>query len=346
MEGVFSFFLESSFLGLFLFGEKRLSPLAHWAAAFLVFLGSWLSGFFIIVTDAWMQHPVGYVTGPNGRLELSSFSALLGNPWAFWQYWHNMIGAVCTGSFVMASLGAFYLLGGRSLAYARTFLATGVTVGFVASLLMLFPTGDGQGRNVAKYQPTTLAAMEGLFETKAGAPMAVLGQPDPLRKRIDNPFLIPRLLSFITYQRWSAEVKGLDAFPPDTWPDNIPLLFYCFHIMIGLGTIFIAIMALSALALWRGVLYTTKPLLWALLLAFPFPFIANTAGWITAEVGRQPWLIYGIMRTEHGSSLQVSSGNVLFTLIGFMGIYTVLTILFLYLVHREIEAGPEHEGAH
>jgi cytochrome d ubiquinol oxidase subunit I len=345
MEGVFSFFLESSFLGVFLFGEKRLSPKAHWFAAFLVFLGSWLSGFFIIATDAWMQHPTGYRIGPNGEVLLSSFAAIFTNPWLFWQYLHNMIGAVVTGSFVMAAVGAFYLLSRTHEDYGRTFVRVGVISGCIATVLMLFPTGDQQGKNVAFHQPATLAAMEGLFDTENGAPLVILGQPDLEKHRLDNPLAVPRMLSFLTYQRWHAQVRGLNSFPPDRLPDNIPLLYYSYHIMVGLGTILIGVMALSAFALWRNKLYGSRPLLWMLMLMLPFPYIATTAGWITAELGRQPWLIYGLMRTATGFSPHVSAGNTLFTLIGFMGIYTVLAILFLFLVYREIEEGPEHEAA-
>ncbi len=341
MEGVFSFFLESTFLGLFLFGEKRLGPKGHWWAAFMVFLGSWLSGFFIIATNAWMQHPVGYVIAANGQIALSSFRALMLNPWTLWEYLHNMAGSVVTASFVMASIGAFYLLGGKHKPYARIFVRLGVTAGLVASLLLSLPTGDGQGRNIARWQPATLAAMEGLFETVEGAPLAILGQPDVARKRLDNPLEVPRMLSFLTYQRWMAEVRGLDAFPEDQWPDNIPLLYYSYHIMVGLGTIFIAVLALSAWKLWRGRLFRCRPLLWILMLMLPFPYIANTAGWITAEVGRQPWVVYGLVRTAEGASYNVSAGNAMFTLIGFMGVYGVLSILFLFLVYREIEHGPE-----
>jgi cytochrome d ubiquinol oxidase subunit I len=341
MEGVFSFFLESSFLGLFLFGEKKLGPKGHWFAGFLVFLGSWLSGFFIVATDAWMQHPVGYALGPHGEILLSSFWALLLNPWLFWQYLHNMMGAVVTGSFAMAAVGAFYLLVKRQEQYGRTFVRVGVIAGTAASALMLFPTGDAQGKNIAFNQPATLAAMEGLFSSEAGAPLALIGQPDVQNRRLDNPLTIPRALSFLTYQRWKAEVRGLDAFPPDRWPDNIPLLYFSYHIMVGLGTIFIAIMALAALEIARGRLFAERKLLWLLMLAAPFPYIANTAGWITAEAGRQPWLIYGLMRTPEGVSPHVSAGNALFTLIGFMGMYTVLAILFLLLVYREIDHGPE-----
>jgi cytochrome d ubiquinol oxidase subunit I len=340
MEGVFAFFLESAFLGLFLFGEKRLGPRGHWWAAFLVFLGSWLSGFFIIATNAWMQHPVGYVVGPDNQLMLASLLAFLLNPWTLWMYLHNMIGAVVTGAFVMASIGAFYLLQGKHAEYGRTFLRVGVIAGLIAALLLPFPTGDGQGKNIARHQPATLAAMEGLFETVEGAPLAIVGQPDVDKKKLDNPLLVPRMLSFLTYQRWMAEVKGLDSFPPEEWPDNIPLLYYSYHIMVGLGTIFIAVMAVSAWKLWRGRLFESRRWLWIIMLMLPFPYIANTAGWITAEAGRQPWVIYGLMRTAEGASMQVSAGNVMFTLIGFMGMYTVLSILFLFLVRREIEHGP------
>jgi cytochrome d ubiquinol oxidase subunit I len=345
MEGVFSFFLESSFLGVFLFGEKRLGPKAHWFAAFLVFLGSWLSGFFIIATDAWMQHPTGYSLGPNGEILLRSFWGLLLNPWIFWQYLHNMIGSVVTASFVMASIGAFYLLTHRQEEFGRTFVRLGVIAGTIAACLMIFPTGDGQGKNLAYMQPTTLAAMEGLFETADGAPLAILGQPDMEQRKLDNPLEVPRALSFLTYQRWGARVQGLNAFPRDRWPDNIPLLYYSYHIMVGLGTIFVGAMALAAFTLWRGTLYTQRPLLWMLMLMLPFPYIATTAGWVTAEMGRQPWLIYGIMRTPAGVSPHVSSGNAIFTLLGFMGLYTILAMLGLLLVYREIEEGPAHNAA-
>ncbi|HTR39808.1 MAG TPA: cytochrome ubiquinol oxidase subunit I [Bryobacteraceae bacterium] len=345
MEGVFSFFLESSFLGLFLYGEKRLTPKQHWWTAFLVFLGSWMSGYLIIATDAWMQHPAGYKIAPGGDILLASFWGLLLNPWILWQYLHNMIGAVVTGSVVMASIGAYYQLSGKFRTHAAIFLRTGVIAGTIATLAMIFPTGDGQGRVIAEDQPVTLAAMEGLFETQQGAPIAILGQPDTGRLQLDNPLLVPNVLSFLTYRRWGAEIKGLKDFARDLWPDNIPLLYYSYHIMVGIGTILIALMLLSAWFLWRGRLGETKPVLWALLLALPFPYIATTAGWMTAELGRQPWLIYGIMRTADGVSPRVSAANGLFTLIGFLGLYLVLGILFLFLVQREIEHGPISGGA-
>lgn len=344
MEGIFAFFLESSFLGLFIFGEKKLGPKGHFAAAFLVFLGSWISGFFIIATNAWMQNPVAYDVAANGTVQLNSFWGLLTNPWVFWQYLHNMSGAVVTAAFVMAAVGAYYLLANRDEEYGKIFVRVGVVAGLLATALVIFPTGDGQGKNVAQYQPVTLAAMEGLFETKEGAELVLIGQPDLKKMAMDNPIHIPKLLSFLTYYRWEAEVKGLDAFPKEDWPDNIPLLYYVYHIMVGLGTIFLAILIVGAFFLWKRKLYSTRWLLWIFLLAFPFPYIANTAGWMTAELGRQPWLVYGLMRTADGTSTMVSSGNALFTLLGFLGMYFVIGVLFLFLVVKEINKGPAAEG--
>jgi cytochrome bd ubiquinol oxidase subunit I len=345
MEGVFAFFLESAFLGLFLFGEKRLSRVAHWWTGLAVFLGSWLSGFFIIVTDAWMQHPVAYQHMADGTFQVTSFWGLLFNPWALIQYAHNMCGALITGTFVMAAVGAFYLLEGKFQEEGRVFLRLAVIVGIVACIVQIFPTGDLHGRFMASRQPATMAAMEGLFKTQAGAPIVLIGQPDAETERIDNPLVANDVLSFLLYGTTTAQVRGLNEFPHDDWPTNIPLLFYSYHIMAGLGTIFVAVMALSAFLLWRGTLFHTRWMLWILLLALPFPHIANTAGWLTAEVGRQPWIVYGLMRTTEGYSKYVNAGNGLFTLLGFMGLYTILAILFLFLVHHRISHGPVEEPA-
>jgi cytochrome d ubiquinol oxidase subunit I len=187
--------------------------------------------------------------------------------------------------------------------------------------------------------------MEGLFTTQNGAPLVIIGQPDVQKRKLDNPIELPSMLSFLTYREWTANVRGLDAFPEDQWPDTIALLYYSYHVMVGLGTIFIAVMVIAALLLWLKKLYESPWMLWILMMCVPLPYIANTAGWMTAELGRQPWLIYGVMRTAHGVSPRVGAGNAWFTLIGFMGMYTVLGILWLFLVYREIERGPEpHDG--
>ena len=341
MEGVFSFFLESAFLGLFLYGEKRISRLMHWFSAVMVFVGSWISGFFIIVTDAWMQHPVAFDRLPNGQFQVLSFWQLLLNPWALLQYAHNMTGAVVTGSFVMAAVGAFYLLENRRQDYGRIFLKVGVIAGLVSTILIIFPTGDMHGKYVARNQPAAMAGMEGLFKSEAGAGMVLIGQPNELTGQIDNPIVVNDALSFLIYGTTKAEVKGLDQFPQDQWPTALPLLFYAYHIMAGLGTWFVLLMIVSAFLLWRKRLESTRLVLWALLLSFPLPYIANTAGWMTAELGRQPWLIYGLMRTSEGYSNTVSASNGLFTLLGFMGLYALLGLLFTVLIYREISSGPE-----
>jgi cytochrome d ubiquinol oxidase subunit I len=340
MEGMYSFFLESTFLGLFLFGEKRLGPALHWLSAVAVWLGSWLSGYFIIATDSWMQHPVGYTLGPHGEIVLSSFRDLMTNPWILWQYLHNMTASVVTGSFVMAALGAFYLLTKRAEVFGRTFVRLGVTTGLIAVIVLAFPTGDQQSALIARHQPATLAAMEGLFRTRNGAPVAIMGQPDVENQRLDNAMEVPRALSFLTTRHWEGKVKGLDRFPKDQWPDNIPLLYFSYHIMVGLGTLMLALMAWAAVEVWRGTFARRPALLWALMLSFPLPYIATNFGWMTAEIGRQPWLIYGLMRTSQGASPLVSAGNGLFTLLGFMGMYSLLGVLFLFLIAREVEQGP------
>jgi len=344
MEGAFAFFLESAFLGIFLFGERVFGQKMHWFSAFMVWLGTWTSGYFIIASNAWMQHPVGYTTGPHGQLILSNYWAVLFNPWIGPQYLHTMSGAVITGSFAMAGLGAYYLLAKQHSDYGRLFVTLAVIVGLIASIIQLFPSGDLEGRQVTAYQPVKLAAMEGLFHTEAGAGIVVIGQPDPTHGTLDNPFIVPNVLSFLTYRQWTAVVKGLDSFPQNQWPDTITLLYYSYHIMVGLGTFFIAIMGLAFLLLWRRWLFRSPWMLWILLLATPFPFIANTAGWFTTELGRQPWIVYGLLRTTQGTTL-LSSGNVVFTLLGFMGMYLLLGLLYVVLVIYEALRGPTVEEA-
>jgi cytochrome d ubiquinol oxidase subunit I len=241
----------------------------------------------------------------------------------------------------MAAVGAYYLLSEKHVEQGTIFIKVGVVSGIIASLLVIGPTGDGQGRNLARYQPAALAAMEAHFDTRA-ADLVILGQPNVEDKTIDNPLIVPKGLSFLVNRDWKEPVRGLSSFPESEWPTNIPLLYYAYHIMVGLGTIFMAVMLITAIQLWRKKLCETKWLLWILMLSFPLPFVANTAGWMTAEMGRQPYLVYGLMRTIDGISKSVSAANVWFTLLGFLGMYTLLAILFLFLVQREIAHGPEH----
>jgi len=340
MEGMFAFLLESAFVGALVWGEKRLGPRLHFAAAVGVAAGSWLSGYFILATNAFMQHPVGHEVAADGTLTIGSFTAFLFNEWALIQFLHNQVAAVVTGTFVIAAVGAFYTLRGEHLDQARRSLRHGTLAGLIAAVLVAFPTGDRQAKMVARYQEPALAAMEGRFETGPMAEITLIGQPNVKERRLDNPIKVPGMLSFLAYGTFHSDVRGLDAFPEDIWPPNIEILYYAFHVMAGLGTLFIALMALATLQRFRGRLETSRALLWALMLAFPFPFIANTAGWMTAELGRQPWLVYGLFHTNDGYSHVVSTGDVVFTIIGSAGLYFVLGLLYLYLVAREVAHGP------
>jgi len=342
MEGMFSFFLESSFLGLFLFGEKLLGHKLHFITGFLVFLGSWASGFLIIATHSWMQYPVGYEVLENGKFILNNFGALFSNPWLWPSYFHNQAASIVTSSFVVSAIGAFYILNNKHSEFGKLFLKTGVIFGLVSTLLVAFPTGDLAAKNVVKHQPVTFAAMEGIFETEdGGSEIVLIGQPNMLEKKLDNKIAVPNILSFLTYQKWDAEIKGLNEFDKKDYPTNIPGLYYGYHIMVGLGTIFIGLMLLAAVQLFRKKLFKTKWILWTIMFMIPFPYIANTTGWYTAELGRQPWLVYNLLRTVDGASPTVSSGNTLFTLLGFIGLYLLLALLFVILVGKIINNGPQ-----
>ncbi|WP_437230728.1 cytochrome ubiquinol oxidase subunit I [Planctomicrobium sp. SH661] len=340
IEGVFAFFLESTFLGLFLFGEKQLGPKRHLAVAIALMTGAWMSGYFIIVANAFMQHPVGHRVGEDGVLHLESLSAFLLNPWAIWQYIHNMLASVVTASFVVTAAGAYWTLMNMFKDQAALCLRIGVISGLLSSVLVAFPAGDVHGKMVATHQPVTLAAMEGIFEGGPYAELAIIGQPNLAKERLENPIVVPGMLSFLAYGTFGSTVHGLNDFPKEEWPDNVELLYYCYHIMVGLGTMFILVMGLSAYLLWRGKLMQSRLMMWILMLAFPFPYIATTAGWWTAELGRQPWVIYGLMRTADADSQHVNPGDVIFTTLGFAGLYLLLGGLFVVNVLKELNRGP------
>ena len=339
MEGVFAFFAESSFLGVLLFGERRVSRGIHWLSAIMVAAGALVSGFFIVATNAWMQHPVAFRI-VNGRAELTSLWGLLTNPYARWQYPHVISGAMIVGSTVMAGIGAYYLLSRRHEPAGRIFVRLGVIAGLLFSLTSLMPTGAFHGEHVAQFQPTKMAAMEGVFETQPRAGMAIIGMPDTERKELMDPIVVPGVLSYLAYGDTRAVVVGLNDIPADEHPP-VEIVYYAYHIMVGLGTMFIALYGIAAFLLWRGRLFTSRGTLWALMLAMPFPYIANHAGWVVAEVGRQPWVVYGLQRTANASSLNVTAGMTIFTLFGFMGLYTLVGLLYLLLIARIVNQGPQ-----
>ena len=342
LESIYAFFLESIFLGVLLYGKQRVSLAWYATSAVCVWLGSWLSGFFIVAADAWMQHPVGYAVTPAGKIELQSLAAVLLSKFAWWQFAHVLIAAIVAGGFIVAGIGGFYVLARRDEAIGRRFVRAGALVAFVASCLVIFPTGDHNSADVTEYQPIKLAAMEGLFASTRGAPLAIIGMPDTVHRDLIDPIFVPDLLSFLAYGNFAANVEGLNAYATELWPP-VELTYYAYHVMVGLGTIFVAVAGIAVVLLWRGLLYGCRPLLWALMLLMPFPYIANEAGWMVTEVGRQPWIIYGVMKTADGISANVGAGEAVFTLIGFLGMYFLLGFVFLYLVLREIGLGPSHE---
>ena len=343
MEGVFAFFAESSFLGVFLFAEKRVSRGLHWLSSVMVALGAVVSAYFIVATNAWMQNPVAYRV-VDGRAELTSLWGLLSNPYLRWQFPHVISGAMIVGATVMAGIGAFYLLAGRHRVFGRMFVRVGVAAGLLFSLASLFPTGSLQGENVARFQPAKMAAMEGLFESQERAGMAIIGMPDTERKELMDAIVVPGVLSWLIYGDFRARVTGLNDIPADQHPP-VEIVYYAYHIMVGLGTLLIALFGVSALLLWRGRLFETRGVLWLLMLAMPFPYIANHAGWIVAEVGRQPWVVYGVQRTAMATSQNVTAGMTYFTLFGFMGLYALVGMLYLLLFFRIVSRGPEGEEA-
>ena len=346
MEGMFAFFMESAFVGAMVWGEHRLGPRKHFVVTCLTALGAWLSAYFILVTNAFMQHPTGHQVTSAGTLVIGDLAAYLTNPWALVLFAHNQAAALVTGAFVVAAVGAFYALRGDHADQARLYVEWGAALGLVAAVLVAFPTGDIQAKYVARHQEVALAAMEGRFESGTEARLNIIGQPNVKLRRLDNPIALPGVLSFLAFGTFHSNVRGLNEFPEDQWPTNIELLYYSFHVMAGLGTIFIGLMGLANLQRLRGRLMETRLLLWALMLAFPFPYIANTAGWMTAELGRQPWLIWGLLRTSAGYSAVVSDGDALFTLIGFAGLYAAVGLLYLFMIGREVWQGPQGHAPH
>jgi cytochrome d ubiquinol oxidase subunit I len=344
MESMFAFFLESIFLGALLYRRRGLpTTFAAWSAV-LVCLGSWLSGYFIVAADAWMQHPVGYAIERDGTIRLESIGAVLTSPFLEWQFVHVLTGALVAGGFIVAGVGAYYLLSRRDETIGERFVRAGSIVALVFSIIAVFPTGERNGRDVSAYQPVKLAAMEGLFAEAHGAPLAIIGMPDIKDHKLIDPIVVPSFLSFLAYGSFRADVKGLDEYAHELWPP-VEVTYYAYHVMVGLGLIFVAVSALAVFLLILRRLARTRAMLWMLMLVMPFPYIANEAGWTVTEVGRQPWIIYGLMATSQGSSPTVAQGETIFTLIGFAGMYFLLGVLFLYLVLREIGAGPSRTQA-
>lgn len=341
-EGIFAFFLESGFLAVLLFGWDRVSRGMHFFATCMVCLGAHFSAIWIVVANSWMQTPAGYHIvgeGLKARAEITNFWEMVFNPSSMDRLFHTLCGAWQAGAFLVVSVSAWYLLKQRHLNFARASLRVGLVVALVASLLQLV-SGHDSAVGVAKSQPAKLAAFEGLYETTTNAPLTLFGWVDEKNETIKGGVAIPGMLSWLTHGDASKPVQGLRETPPaDRPPVNWSFQFY--HGMVAIGFGLIAVAALGFLYFWRGSLFEKRWLLWLLVFAVLGPQLANQAGWFAAEVGRQPWIVYGLLKTSDGLSAVVKAEAVLASLILFTVIYLLLFAVFVYLLNDKIQHGPD-----
>ncbi len=337
-EGVFAFFLESGFLGLLIFGRDRISSTLRWISALLVWAGSTLSAFWIIVANSWMQTPAGFRLA-NGRAELTDFAAAVFNASTLPRYFHTVVSSWACGAFIMAGIAAWLFLHRRPTDVARLSLRLG-TISALVAVVLVFVTGDRHARQVAHTQQAKFAAMEGLYSTQNGAPMIIFSLPPSQRGKPQAPeILVTNLTSFLAFGNFQAPVKGLADFPPQDWPP-VAITFLSFHNMVILGNLMLLIALIGTLLMARGRLEISPRWQRVMLWAIPLPTLAIQLGWMGAEVGRQPWIVYGVMRTAAGVSRVVSAPEVLFSLILFGVIDIALGFLWLYLIARAVSHGP------
>jgi cytochrome bd ubiquinol oxidase subunit I len=338
-EGVFAFFLESSFLGLYLFGRGRVGKGVHWFAILMVAVGATLSAFWIIVANSWQQTPAGFVVR-NGRAELVSFWAAVFNPSTMPRYLHTVDAALIAGAFVVTGVAAWLLRQGRDTDLAKKALTVALVFGLVASVAEVFPFGHLHAQQVARTQPEKFAAIEGLYTSQSGAPVAVFAVPFTRPPELKAAIEIPGLLSWLAFGDAHAPVRGINEFPPENQPP-LWVTFVSFHNMVVLGLFFIAAMGWGVLQRLRGRLWEQRWFLGVLVWSIPLPIVACQLGWVAAEVGRQTWIVYGLLRTSDAASRTVPAGDILASLLLFSLIYLALGALWLFLMFREVHHGPE-----
>jgi cytochrome d ubiquinol oxidase subunit I len=342
-EGVLAFFLESGFLGLYLFGRNRVSKGAHWFSILMVAVGATISAFWILVANSWQQTPAGYVLR-DGRAELLDFWAAVFNPSTLPRFFHTVDAALITGAFFVAGIAAYLLRKNREDDLARRAARLAIIFGFVVSVLEVFPSGHLHARQVAHTQPEKFAAIEGLYTSTSAAPMVLFAFPVTPPPELKAKVEIHGLLSWLAFGNMNTRIRGIEEFPPNDRPP-LWLTFVSFHNMVVLGMYFIAAMAWGAWLLRRGTLWDSRRYLALLMISIPLPLAACQLGWIAAEVGRQPWIVYHLLRTSDAVSTIVPAGDVLFSIALFSILYLLLGVLFVYLLVREIRHGPEPAGA-
>ncbi len=344
-EGIFAFFLESGFLAVVVFGWNRVSPRVHFAATTLGCLGSIFSAVWIVVANSWQQTPAGFHLVGHGahlRAEITDFWAMVFNPSAPHRLGHVLLGALAQGAFFAMSISAWYLLRGRHRSIARKGFDIALVVAAIASLTLL-ASGHAQAVKVAETQPAKLAAFEGHFRTgDAGAPLYLFGFPDPGTERVELGVQVPGLLSLLVHGDPGRPVTGLDRFPPADRPP-VPLPFQAYHLMVAAGMAGIGLTLGAAALRLRGSLYERRWLLWIFVGAVVIPVLANQAGWVAAEVGRQPWVVYGLLRTADGVSRAVPPSQVLVSICLFGAVYLGLLGLWLFVLNAKIQQGPAED---
>lgn len=340
-EAVFAFFLESTFLGLYLFGRNRVSKGVHWFSALMVAFGATLSAFWIIVANSWQQTPAGFALR-NGRAELTDFVAAVLNPSTVYRFFHTLMACMVAGAFLVAGISAYLVVKNKATEVARKTLKLALVIGLVASVMTLFPTGDAHARQVARTQPEKFAAVEGVIHGGSGLPMVVFGIPSEEPPELRLAVKIPRLLSLAAFGDASAPIMGVQDFRQGGWPTPpFVITFVSFHTMVGLGMLFIALTAFGMFLLYRKKLFETRWYLRLLPWAIPLPLVACELGWIVAELGRQPWVVYRVLRTQDAHSTNVTGGEILFSIIMFGLIYLALGALYVFILARKVQRGPE-----
>lgn len=342
-EGLFAFFLESVFLGVLLFGRERVSRKLYLASTWLVFLGANLSALWILIANSWQHTPAGYRI-EDGRAVLTSFWAAAFNPSVGPRLVHTLAATWITGGFLVAGIAAWYLLKHRHTAFARRSLIAGLSIGLMVSAAMPF-IGHWHALQVAKYQPVKMAAFETTYATGPNAPLYLFGwvSTDAAGNPQAKGLAIPSGLSLMLGLRPGHVVQGLDTVPPADWPP-LQLTFQAYHFMIALSFLFIAIMLVAAFAVWKKRIEQWRWLLWVLVFSTPLPIIAAQLGWIATEVGRQPWIVQGLLRTSDGVSPTVSAGEVATTLTIFVVVYALLFVAWMRIFTRIISRGPQTPG--
>ena len=340
-EGIFAFALESGFLGILLFGWNRVKPWVHLVSTIGVFLGSMFSAVWIVVANSWQQTPAGYHIvgeGFEARAEITDFWGMVFNPSSVDRLTHVWLGAFLSGAFLVLSVHAYYLVKGKYVAISKTAFKIALVVATVFSLGQLF-TGHKSAEGVAVNQPAKLAALEGHFDENGPADMYLFGWVDKENETVSG-LKIPGGLSFLLEYDFDAPVKGLNAFKPEDRPGQVNAVFQFYHIMVAIGMALIALTLLASFYWWRGTLFNKKWLLWIFVFAAILPQIANQVGWFAAEMGRQPWVVYGLLRTSDAFSQAVTDNQIIFSLVLFLLVYTLLFTLFIYLLNKKIKHGP------